>query len=91
MSTERPDEEVPVMVREFRGLRVEIGPRVQNEWRKVPIAEKSRLRESVLAAWKKHEQRFVYGPISKAIEERQREKARLGEFIGLAIPLSSIG
>ena len=77
MSTDSSDEEVPVMVREFRGLRVEIGPRVQNEWRKVPIAEILRLRESVLAAWEKHQQRFVYGPISKAIEERQREEARL--------------
>ena len=64
------------MVREFRGLRVEIGPRVQTEWRKVPIAEKSRLLESALAAGKKHDQRFKYGPMIKAIEERQRGKAR---------------
>ena len=76
MSTDNPDEEAPVMVREFRGLRVEIGPRVQNEWRKVSIAEESRLLESVLAAWEKHKQRFVYKPISKAIEERQRRRAR---------------
>ena len=89
MSTERPDEEVPVMVREFRGLRVEIGPRVQTEWRKVPIAEILRLQESVLAAWKNHDQRFFYEPISKVIEERQRETA--ADLIGLAIPLSSIG
>jgi hypothetical protein len=76
LSTERPDEEAPVMVHEFRGLRVEIGRRVQNEWRKVPIAEKSRLLESALAAWKKHDQRFKYGPMIKAIEERKRGKAR---------------
>jgi hypothetical protein len=79
VSTERPDEEVPVMVRDFRGLRVEIGPRVQIEWRKVPIAEKSRLLESALAAWEKHDQSFKYGPMIKVIEERQREKACLGE------------
>ena len=94
VSTDSPDEEVPVMVREFRGLRVEIGPRVQNEWRKVPIAEILRLLESVLAAWEKHEQRFVYKPISKVIEERQREEARLrliGGRIGLMMPLSGIG
>ena len=70
------------MVREFRGLRVEIGPRVQNEWRKVPIAEILRLRESVLAAWEKHKQRFLYKPISKVIEERQREEARLRAEMG---------
>jgi hypothetical protein len=73
MSTERSDEEVPVMVCDFHGLRVEIGPRVQNEWRKVPALEIQRLRESVLAGWEKHKQHFVYGPISKVIEERMRE------------------
>ncbi len=68
---------MPVKVREFRGLRIEIGQRVQNEWRKVPVVEILRLQESVLAAWEKHEQRFVYKPISKVIEESLREEARL--------------
>ena len=77
VSTDNSDEKVPVMVREIRGLRVEIGTRAQNEWRKVPSAEILRLRESVLAAWEKHKQRFFYKPISKVIEERQREEARL--------------
>ena len=86
MSTDSSDEEVSVMVHEFRGLRVEIGPRVQNEWRKVPVVEILRLQKSVLAAWEKHNQRFVFKPIKKVIEERQREEARLRAEWGLDLP-----
>ena len=67
------------MVREFRGLRVEIGPRVQTEWRKVPIAEKSRLLESALAAWEKHHQSFILRAHQKG---DRRKDARKGPASG---------